>query len=92
MNERFEAIVSGRVQMVMYRDFVQRKASSLKLVGEVRNVTDGTVQVVAEGPEKELGKLIQQLKRGPLLARVDQVDVSWAPARNTFSKFVIRYD
>ena len=44
MQERLEVIVSGRVQMVMFRDFVQRKASSLKLVGEVQNLPDGTVR------------------------------------------------
>src|SRR3989344_224255 len=49
MNERIETIVSGRVQVVMYRDFATRKARGLGLVGEVKNLPDGTVRVVAEG-------------------------------------------
>lgn len=87
-----EAIVRGRVQMVMYRDFVQRKASGLKLVGSVRNLTDGTVHVIAEGPREALDALIQKLWKGPLLARVEGVDVSWLPITNTFSNFAISYE
>lgn len=90
--ERMEAIVRGRVQMVMYRDFVQRKASGLKLVGSVRNLTDGTVHVIAEGPREALDALIQKLWKGPLLARVEGVDVSWLPITNTFSNFAISYE
>lgn len=78
--------------MVMYRDFVQRKASGLKLVGSVRNLTDGTVHVIAEGPREALDALIQKLWKGPLLARVEGVDVSWLPITNTFSNFAISYE
>jgi len=92
MNERIEAIVSGRVQMVMYRDFTQRKASGLKLSGEVRNLPDGTVEVVAEGPREKLERLVEKLHTGPVLARVDDVKVEWRPASGTFSKFRIAYE
>ena len=55
MNERLEAIVSGRVQMVMYRDFTARFARRLGLVGEVKNLSDGTVRVIAEGSRRAYG-------------------------------------
>ena len=45
--------VYGRVQLVMYRDFTQRKAKKLGLTGYVINQKDKTVKVVAEGKEKE---------------------------------------
>jgi acylphosphatase len=64
MTERMEAIVSGRVQGVMYRDFVQRKASGLKIAGEVQNLADGTVRVLAEGEHASLEKLFSKIKRG----------------------------
>ena len=54
MNERLEVVVAGRVQLVMYRDFAWRKAHGLGLKGEVQNLKDGTVRVVAEGPEEVL--------------------------------------
>ena len=91
MNERLEAIVSGRVQMVMYRDFVQRKASGLKLTGQVNNMPNGKVFVVAEGSREKLEKLIQKLRKGSLLSHVENVEIKWLPATNSFKSFVITY-
>ena len=91
MQERLEVIVSGRVQMVMFRDFVQRKASSLKLVGEVQNLPDGTVRVLAEGEHAQLEKLLAKLKHGPLLAKVENISTQWSSATNTYSSFKINY-
>ncbi len=92
MNERLEAIVRGRVQLVMFRDFVQRKASSLRLTGFVRNLSDGTVRVVAEGLREPLMRLEQKLHKGPLLASVKGVDASWGPATGEFRSFKISYE
>ncbi len=85
------AIVSGRVQVVMYRDFTQRKARSLGIVGEVRNLPDGTVSVIAEGPKEKLESLIQLLRRGPVFAKVESVSVEWREPQGVFKGFSIRY-
>lgn len=90
--ERLEAIVSGRVQMVMYRDFTQRKASGLRLTGWVKNLPDGTVKVVAEGPRAKLEQLLGKLHHGPILAHVAYVHPLWLPATGEFSRFVISYE
>ena len=90
--ERLEATVSGRVQMVMYRDFAQRKARGLRLVGEVQNLKDGTVRVVAEGPRANLEAYVEKLKKGPLLARVESVRVDFGEAAGGYTDFSIRYD
>lgn len=89
MNERIKAIVSGRVQMVMYRDFATRKARRLGLTGMVRNLADGTVEVVAEGLRKNLESFVTKLKRGPILADVEDVSVTWLPATEEFSEFTL---
>lgn len=91
MQERLEAIVRGRVQMVMYRDFAERKARGLKLKGEVQNLSDGTVRVVAEGPREALNSYLQKLQGGPLLARVDAVEATWLPFTGECNRFTIRY-
>jgi len=91
MHERLEAIVSGRVQLVMYRDFAQRKARGLKLVGEVENLPDGTVRVIAEGPRDALERYLEKLKGGPLLARVENVSPAWLPAVGGYKGFEITY-
>lgn len=91
MHERLEAIVAGRVQLVMYRDFAQRKARGLRLVGEVENLPDGTVRVIAEGPRDLLTRYVEKLKGGPLLARVDSVTPVWLPAAGGYAGFEITY-
>ncbi len=91
MIEEATCIVSGHVQFVMFRDFARRKARALGLVGEVENLPDGTLRAVAQGPREALEKFVEHLRRGPLLARVEGVAVSWGVPARPFSDFVIRY-
>ena len=78
--------------MVMFRDFAQRKAKGLGLVGEVQNLPDGTVRVVAEGPRVKLNHYVEKLKKGSLLSHVESVTPEWLPCTNTFNRFEINYD
>lgn len=83
--------VSGRVQFVMYRDFVARKARSLRLGGTVRNLSDGTVEVVAQGDTAKLRQFIEKLRQGSLLSRVDTVEVVYCEPKEKISNFKIVY-
>ena len=76
--------------MVRYRSFVYDHARDLGLVGEVENLPDNTVRVVAEGEKESLDELIAALKQGPILARVDNVVVEWLAPAHMFKKFIIR--
>ena len=69
--EAEQFLISGRVQGVGYRAFVRREAEALGLSGQVRNLADGRVEVLAAGPRAARDALVQSLARGPLLARVD---------------------
>ena len=91
MQERLEAVVRGRVQFVMYRDFARRKARELGLVGEVENLSDGTVRVIAEGPRQKTEFLLAHLRQGPILADVKSVDVKRTPVSGTYHSFEISY-
>lgn len=84
-------IVSGRVQLMMFRDFTQRKARRLGLVGTVRNLADGTVEVIAQGSKEKLEALIKYLHKGSVLSRVDNVEVTWRETKTVFDKFYIVY-
>ena len=75
--QRLAARVSGRVQGVGYRWFVQAEAERLHLGGSVRNLPDGAVAVEAEGPRPKLLDLLNRLREGPPAARVERVDVDW---------------
>lgn len=66
-------IVSGRVQGVGFRWFVDHEARQLGLAGWVRNNFDGSVEVLAMGSEEQLAALSRKLRQGPRAARVDDV-------------------
>ncbi len=72
-------LVRGRVQGVGYRWFVWREAERLALRGSVRNLPDGSVEVVAQGVEEVLERLERALTRGPSGARVDRVEKTEVP-------------
>ena len=86
------AVVRGMVQAVGYRQFVLIRARSLGLSGYVRNGDDGcSVEVVAEGPVAVLEELLQHLRRGPFLSRVDEVEVSWSEATGRYDSFGVDF-
>ena len=91
MVKEIECRVAGKVQVVMFRDFVHRKARSLNIVGEVENMDDRSVRVLAQGEEVNLEKLIEHLHKGPFLARVVRVDVVWREPQDQFAYFKIVY-
>ncbi|MFZ2555249.1 MAG: acylphosphatase [Minisyncoccia bacterium] len=87
----YHCIVSGRVQMVMFRDFTARHARRYGITGTVRNLEDGTVEVVAQGSKVELEKLLHDLNSGPLLAKVSRVETVWREVEKPFDSFDIVY-
>ena len=89
--EELHATVSGRVQMVMMRDFVQRSAKKLDLTGYVKNLPDGTVEVVAQGERGTLEKLLEQLHKGSVLSRIDSVVPEWRQPSAQYKGFIIDY-
>jgi acylphosphatase len=86
-----EIVVEGRVQGVGYRDFVQRKASSLGLTGYVMNLKNGRVRVRVEGGRDLIEELMHDLEKGPPLARIEHLSVTWRPLTGRYSSFSIRY-
>ena len=88
---RLSAIVHGLVQGVFFRDFTRRQALTLGLTGHVRNLRDGTVEAIAEGPREDLEKFLEQLKVGSPSARVDRVDYQWEDHTGEFDRFEVRF-
>ena len=67
--------ISGRVQGVGYRDWAMTTALRLGLAGWVRNCTDGSVEALVVGDDQAVGEMIDACRRGPTMARVDNVDI-----------------
>lgn len=82
-------LISGRVQGVGFRYFVQEKASGLGLNGFARNLADGRVEVYAAGPPEKLSELAGALHVGPRMADVRSVDEQ-DEAVKSFSNFSVR--
>jgi len=89
--KRVHCIVFGLVQGVFYRSFAERNARELKLKGFARNLSNGAVEVVAEGNENDLQKLIKKLQEGPSSAEVERIKVEWKKFENEFKDFLIEY-
>jgi acylphosphatase len=88
--KRLQAVVSGRVQGVGFREFVRHEAATRGITGYVRNSDDGrNVEVTAEGDEAAIDALVERLHDGPRFARVDRVDVTFSDAGGGFAKFSV---
>ncbi len=86
-----EIVVEGRVQGVGYRNFAHRKAAQLGLHGYVMNLKDGRVRVRVEGSRELIEELTRELEKGPPLAGVASVSITWRPPTGRFTSFEVRY-
>ncbi len=86
---RLRAVVQGRVQGVGFRYFVNERALELRLVGICRNISNGDVEVIAEGERGPLEAMLASISHGPRMARVDKVAAVWLPATGEYINFRI---
>jgi acylphosphatase len=88
---QYEIIITGRVQGVGFRYFVQKRANEFNIKGWVKNERDGSVLVMAQGEEKDVETFLEHLKIGPSMARVHKVEKNEMPELEDFTDFSIRY-
>lgn len=84
---RVHMYISGVVQGVFFRANTENVARSLSLSGWVRNLTDGRVEVVAEGPQDRMNEFISWCHKGPPIASVDSVEMKWEMPTGEFKTF-----
>lgn len=89
--KRLLARIEGRVQGVGFRAFTSRHGQRLCLDGSVRNLPDGAVEVIAEGPNERLNELLTCVRCGPSNAVVTSVEASWESAVGNLKPFGIAY-
>ena len=87
--KRLQVIYSGRVQGVGFRYTVRTVAAGFEVTGTVRNLTDGRVELLAEGAKPELDALRQAVRESGLEHFIQNEEVTWAEAQNGFRGFEI---
>ena len=87
--EEIFCVVSGKVQGVFFRNFVEKHARHLALTGYVKNLQNFNVEVVAQGYRDKLEKLVQLLHKGPFLSKVSNVEVEWREPSQPFGTFEV---
>ena len=88
---RAHIVVSGRVQGVGFRVFAARIAAKRGLVGGVRNLADGRVELDVEGARAAIESLLHDLQSGPPAAHVNKIETEWSAATKRLSNFSIWY-
>jgi acylphosphatase len=77
--KRSRVVVTGRVQGVFFRATCAAAARRLEVRGHVRNLLDGRVEAVFEGPDEGVDAMVEWCRRGPEMARIDAVEVTLEP-------------
>ena len=88
-NQRFHAFVKGYVQGVGFRFFVYQFGINLNLSGLVRNKLNGDLEILAEGPREKLDILLREVRKGPPMAQVVDIEINWLQPENDLPPFTI---
>ncbi|MFA5142725.1 MAG: acylphosphatase [Candidatus Omnitrophota bacterium] len=89
-NKHLHLYYSGSVQGVGFRYMAERTADSLKLTGWVRNISDGRVEIVCEGPDADLQTFIRKMDE-MFKGYIRDVDMEWNGFTGEFSGFDVRF-
>ena len=90
-HKRIIITVKGKVQGVCFRHYTQKKATELGVFGYVKNQSDGSVTIVAEGLNDSIQKLLNWASNGPSHSRVDSIEHNEQIYQDEFEGFNIRY-
>ena len=88
---RKHVFLSGRVQGVSFRASIRSKAKQLNINGWVKNLRDGRVEAVFSGNTEDVEQMIDYVKKGPRLARVNKVELDEEEYKDEFNSFQIRF-
>lgn len=89
--KRVKITISGDVQGIFFRAFIKDRAIELGLTGYVRNTPDKKIEVIVEGHELKINKLIEQCREGPSGAKVVNVSTTTLPYTGEYKQFKVKY-
>ena len=88
--ERAHVYVSGQVQGVFFRDSTRERAEQLGLAGWVRNLSDGRVEAIFEGPSEKVREMVRWCEEGPSHAEVEDVEAEIEASEGDLEGFEVR--
>ena len=91
MQKRLTAYFSGTVQGVGFRYTAEHLSRKFEVMGFVRNLPDGRVEMVAEGEETILKDFLKAVRESSLSGYIREVEVDWGAAAGSFTRFGVKY-
>ena len=88
--KRIHMFISGKVQGVSFRYYLMKEAQRLGILGWVKNLEDGRMEVIAQGKEEDLQEFLRHCRKGPPYAEVEKVETKEMPEQE-FEGFEIKY-
>ncbi|KPJ55449.1 acylphosphatase [Parcubacteria bacterium DG_74_2] len=88
---RVHIFVKGRVQGVFFRQSAKKKAKKIGVFGWIKNLADGRVEAVIEGETKKVEEMIEWLKKGPIIANVEALEIKQEKYQGEFKNFDLRF-
>ncbi len=86
-----EILISGKVQGVGFREFIRREVGKIGgLVGYAKNLKNGDLKLLISGEEEKIKKLVEQCKKGPLLAYVKDISINDTETEEEFNSFFVK--
>jgi acylphosphatase len=90
MARSLHCVVQGKVQGVFFRSWTYDHAKALGIVGWVRNLADGKIEILAQGPDDKLDSFKALLATGSPMSRIVRVETEWLDDDETYSDFSIK--
>ncbi len=92
MKKAAKIIVQGTVQGIFFRQFVKEHADNLGLVGFVRNLESGNVEIIVEGKDEQIERMVGFVRKGPEHAQIRNVQIEGKKWSGDFKEFkVLRF-
>ena len=91
MKQRYHLFVSGKVQKVGFRLRTKIRAKRYNLKGWIRNLKDGRVEIVVEGEEKNLKKLLNWIRSNPVFTQIKEIEIKKEEPKDEFNNFEIKH-
>ena len=92
MQKEVYAKIHGNVQGVSFRQFARNKALELSVTGYVKNMPDGSVDIIGQGEEEKVKAFVEAISAGPEEAEVESLELVWGKPSSDFATFTIEHN